>query len=309
MDEPGVRCSQEYADRMHDLVKKANVLVEAMPYIQKFRNAVMVVKFGGSSMEDPGLVADTMRDIVLMECIGMRPVVVHGGGKAISAELKRRNIPVQFINGLRYTCSDTIRVVDDVLHNEVNRKLVDLGIAAGGNTAGLSGKDILVAEKIESVDPATGEKSDVGFVGDVTRVNSAMILNMLEEGRIPVITPLGCGADGQTYNINADVAACRIAEALRARKLVFMSDVPGVMRDPKDENTLINTIRTDEIDSLIADKVLSGGMLPKIASCVHALKSGINKVHLIDGRQRHSLLLELFTDHGVGTQIIRPDSI
>ncbi len=308
MGETDGRCFQNSLE-VDRYIGKADVLVEAMPYIQKFRNAIVVVKFGGSSMENPDLVRSTMRDIVLMECIGMRPVVVHGGGKAISAELKRQNIPVKFINGLRYTCERTIKVVDDVLHNEVNHNLVDLGLAAGGNTVKLSGKDILVAEKILSVNPETGEKSDVGFVGDVVRVNSAIILNLLEEGKIPVITPLGTGKDGKIYNINADVAACKVAEALRARKLVFMSDVPGVMRDPSDESTVIPTIRTDEIPGLISEKVLSGGMLPKIASCVHALESGINKVHMIDGRQRHSLLLELFTDHGVGTQIIRPDSI
>lgn len=308
MDETDGRCPQNDPD-VDQYIGKAEVLIEAMPYMQKFRNAIVVVKFGGSSMEDPDLVRSTMRDIVLMECIGMRPVVVHGGGKAISAELKRQDIPVRFVNGLRYTCERTIKVVDDVLHNEVNHNLVDLGLSAGGNTVKLSGKDVLEAERIMSVDPATGEKSDVGFVGDVVRVNSAMILNLLEEGKIPVVTPLGTGRDGQIYNINADVAACKVAEALRARKLVFMSDVPGVMRDPSDESTVIPTIRTDEIPRLISDKVLSGGMLPKIASCVHALESGINKVHMIDGRQRHSLLLELFTDHGVGTQIIRPDSI
>ncbi len=294
---------------LDSFIKKADVLAEALPYIQKFRNALIVVKFGGSSMEDPELVRATMRDIVLMECIGFRPVVVHGGGKAISAELKKHDIPVKFINGLRYTCDRTIKIVDDVLHNQVNRALVEMGNHAGGKLAGVSGKDILTAQKTLSTDPATGEAQDVGFVGDIVSVNTSAIDAVLATGRTPVITPLGMGEDGQVYNINADIAACRIAEALCARKLVFLSDVPGIMRDPADENSVIPTICTKDIPQLIKDKVLSGGMLPKIASSVRALEAGINKVHMIDGRVRHTLLLEIFTDQGIGTQIVRPDSI
>ncbi len=294
---------------MKSYIEKADVLVEALPYIQKFRDSLIVVKFGGSSMEDPELVKSTMRDIVLMECIGFKPIVVHGGGKAISAELKRQDIPVKFVNGLRHTCERTIKIVDDVLHNQINAELVKLANAAGGKTVGVSGKSVLKAERTWSVDPLTGEKQDIGFVGEIVGVDTAAIDAVLAAGRTPVITPLGVGADGQVYNINADVAACRIAEALKARKLVFLSDVPGIMRDPADESTVIPTICTDEIPQLIKDKVLSGGMLPKIASCVRALNAGINKVHLIDGRVRHTLLLEIFTDQGVGTQIVRPDSI
>ena len=249
-----------------------------------------------------------MRDIVLLECIGFKPIVVHGGGKAISAELKKRNIPVRFVNGLRYTDAATIGIVDEVLHKQVNRELIRLGEAAGGRMAAISGKDIFIAEKMLSKDPATGEEQDVGFVGDIVEVDAFPIRSALDAGKIPVITPLAMGRDGQVYNINADIAACRTAEALKTRKLVFLSDVPGIMRDPKDESSVIPTIRTDEIDALIRDKILSGGMLPKIASCVHALESGINKVHMIDGRVRHTLLLEIFTDSGIGTQIVRPDS-
>ena len=294
---------------MKSYIEKADVLAEALPYIQKFRNALIVVKFGGSSMEDPELVRTTMRDIVLMECIGFRPVVVHGGGKAISAELKRQEIPVRFVNGLRHTCEKTIRVVDDVLHNTVNRELVRLGNEAGGKLTGVSGKSVLKAARTWSVDPISGEKQDIGFVGEITGVDTSAIDAVLAAGRTPVVTPLGVGEDGQIYNINADVAACRIAAALHARKLVFLSDVPGIMRDPADESTVIPTICTDEIPELIREKVLFGGMLPKIESCVRALQAGINKVHLIDGRVRHTLLLEIFTDSGVGTQIIRPDSV
>ena len=294
---------------MQDLIKKANVLVEALPYIQKFRNSVMVIKFGGSSMEDPELVRSTMRDVVLLEATGIKPVVVHGGGKAISAELRKQNIPVRFVNGLRFTCDRTIRVVDDVLHNQVNRELVELANAAGGNAVGVSGKQVLKAQRTQSVDPVTGEAQDIGFVGEIVGVNGAKILEEVEAGRIPIVTPLGLGLDGQVYNINADVAACKVAEAIHARKLVFLSDVPGILSDRENEASVIPTICTDEIDGRIHDGMISGGMLPKIKSCVGALNSGINKVQLIDGRVMHTLLLEIFTDRGVGTQIVRPDSV
>lgn len=294
---------------MQDLIKKANVLVEALPYIQKFRNSVMVIKFGGSSMEDPELVRSTMRDVVLLEATGIKPVVVHGGGKAISAELRKQDIPVRFVNGLRFTCDRTIRVVDDVLHNQVNRELVELANAAGGNAVGVSGKQVLKAQRTQSVDPVTGEAQDIGFVGEIVGVNGAKILEEVEAGRIPIVTPLGLGLDGQVYNINADVAACKVAEAIHARKLVFLSDVPGILSDRENEASVIPTICTDEIGGLIRDGIISGGMLPKIKSCVEALNSGINKVQLIDGRVMHTLLLEIFTDGGVGTQIVRPDSV
>ena len=294
---------------MNDLIAKASILVEALPFIQKFRKSLVVIKCGGSIMEDPELVKSAMCDVVLLEAIGIRPVVVHGGGKAISAELKRQDIPVKFVNGLRYTCDRTIKIVDDVLHNSVNKNLVDLGKAAGGNVCGISGKQVLKAQKTLSVDPATGKSEDVGFVGKVIGVNPTPIFEALERKLIPIVTPLGSGSDGTVYNINADTAACKIAAALHARKLVFMSDVPGILADCNDESSLIGTICTDEIDKLVKDGVLSGGMLPKIQGCVAALDAGINKVHMIDGRLTHSLLLEIFTTSGVGTQIVRPDSV
>ena len=294
---------------MQNVIDKAEILVEALPFIQKFRNSVMVVKFGGSAMEDPEIVRRTMCDIVLLEAIGIKPVVVHGGGKAISAELKRQDIPVKFVNGLRFTCERTIKIVDDVLHNTVNRSLVEMGTDAGGKVTGISGKSVLKAQKTLSVDPVTGVGEDVGFVGEVVGVNPTPILEAIERNLIPVVTPLGSGLDGNVYNINADTAACKIASALHARKLVFMSDVPGILADCNDESSLIGTIRTDEIEGLIQKVILSGGMLPKIAGCVSALDSGINKVHMIDGRRCHSLLLEIFTDTGIGTQIVRPDSL
>lgn len=294
--------------QMENLIEKANVLVEALPYIQKFRRSLVVVKFGGSVMEEAKLVAGAMRDIVMLEAIGITPVVVHGGGKAISAALQEKGIPVKFVNGLRYTCGETIKVVDDVLHNKVNAQLVDLGIQAGGKMTGISGKEVLRAEKTMSKDPVSGIEEDIGFVGQVVGVNTSAILEALAEGKIPVVTPLGTGADGNIYNINADTAASKIAEALHARKLVFVSDVPGVLSCRDDENSVIPTIRTTDIPELIRSGVLSGGMLPKVQGCVKALESGINKVHMINGRIPHALLLEIFTEDGVGTQIVRPDS-
>ncbi len=293
---------------MENLIEKANVLVEALPYIQRFRHSLVVVKFGGSVMEDPKLVAGAMQDIVMLEAIGIVPVVVHGGGKAISAALQECGIPVKFVNGLRYTCDKTIKVVDDVLHNTVNRQLVELGKKAGGDVVGISGKNVLRAEKTMSTDPVSGKSEDIGFVGNVVGVNTSAIMEALAVNKIPVVTPLGVGADGNVYNINADTAASKIAEALHARKLVFVSDVPGVLSDRDDENSVIPTIRTTDIPELIHSGVLSGGMLPKVQGCVKALESGINKVHMINGRIPHSLLLEIFTEDGVGTQIVRPDS-
>jgi acetylglutamate kinase len=294
---------------MRNIINKAEVLVEALPYIQKFRGALVVVKFGGSAMEDPELVKNTMRDIVLLECIGLRPIVVHGGGKAISAELTRQNIEVKFVNGLRHTCGQTITIVDDVLHNKVNRSLLEHAEAAGGKAQTISGKEILKAERMYSQCRETGKQLDIGFVGNIIEVDATKILEAVDSGLIPVIPPLGVGEDGQVYNINADIAACKIAEAVKARKLVFLSDVPGILSDASDESSVIPTVRTDEIEKLIADKVITGGMIPKIKSSLHALEAGTNKVHMIDGRLTHSLLLEIFTDSGIGTEIIKPDSL
>ncbi len=293
---------------MESLIGKANVLVEALPYIQRFRRSLVVVKFGGSVMEEPKLVAGAMRDIVMLEAIGITPVVVHGGGKAISAALTAKGIPVKFVNGLRYTCDETIKVVDDVLHNTVNADLIARGVEAGGKMAAVSGKEVLRAEKTMSKDPVSGIEEDIGFVGKVVGVNTSAIMEALAEGKIPVVTPLGMGLDGNVYNINADTAASKIAEALHARKLVFVSDVPGVLANRDDEKSVIPTIRTTDIPDLVRSGVLSGGMLPKVQGCVKALESGINKVHMINGRIPHALLLEIFTEDGVGTQIVRPDS-
>lgn len=289
---------------MEQLIEKAAVLIEALPYIQDFRNSVVVVKFGGSAMEDPACTRGVLRDIVFMECAGMKPVIVHGGGKAISARLKEAGIPTRFINGLRYTCEKTIKVVDDVLHNEVNADLVRMMAEMHGKACTVSGKNVLRAERVSTKDAETGEELDLGFVGQVVNVDTEQLRWVLARGEVPVITPLGSDMDGRVYNINADMAACQIAAQLRARKLVFLSDVPGVLRDPKDESSLISTIRADQVDALIEEKVIQGGMIPKVRSAVDALTAGTGKVHMIDGRLQHSLLLEIFTHRGIGTQIV-----
>ena len=292
---------------MQETIDKAAVLIEALPYIQRFRDEIIVIKFGGSAMEDKELIRRTMRDIVFMECVGMKPVVVHGGGKAISAKLSELNIETKFINGLRYTCDRTIKVVDDVLHNVVNSYLVDAVNEAGGKGAGISGKNFLKAEKATTKCRDTGKELDLGYVGEVVHVDTAPIEEALRNNILPIIPPLAIDENGQPYNINADIAACQIAKALKARKLVFLSDVPGILSNPDDENSVISTITVNEVDNLIDQGVISGGMAPKIKSAEEALRAGTNKVHIIDGRVRHSLMLEIFTDSGVGTEIINCD--
>jgi len=290
---------------MQKEIDKAAVLIEALPYIQKFRNEIVVIKFGGSAMEDKELIKKTMRDIVFMECVGMKPVVVHGGGKAISARLKELDIPTNFINGLRYTCEKTIEVVDDVLHNVVNADLINAVKDAGGTGKSLSGKKFLKAEKVTTKCLETGKELDLGFVGNIIDVDTEGIKQALNKDILPVIPPLAIDNEGNTYNINADIAACQIAKALKARKLVFLSDVPGILRDQNDEESVISTITVDEVDDLIKRNIISGGMAPKIKSAEEALLAGTNKVHIIDGRIKHSLMLEIFTDRGIGTEIVK----
>lgn len=290
---------------MKKIINKAAVLVEALPYIQKFRGETIVIKFGGSVMENAELMKSTMKDIVLMECVGMKPVVIHGGGNAISAKLTSIGIETRFINGLRFTCDKTIGVVDDVLHNEINPELVNAITDAGGKGRQLSGKKFLKANKLFTSCPKTGNDLDIGFVGDIYDVDISPILDAINSNVIPVIPPLACDEKGQVFNINADIAACKIAEALKATKLVFLSDVPGILQDPANEESVISTIKASEIATLIERGIIQGGMVPKVKSAVHAINAGTSKVHMIDGRIKHSLLLEIFTDRGIGTEIIK----
>lgn len=289
---------------MEKYIKKAAVLLEALSYIQKFRDSIIVVKLGGSVMENPELTKQALKDIVFMECIGMKPVIVHGGGKAISRKLEERKIPVKFINGMRYTCKQTINIVEEVLDEEINTEIVNIIKSHGGRARKLSGKSILKANKMYSKDKK-GKNIDLGFVGQIYKVTTKPIFDIVESDAIPVITPLAIDNKDQIYNVNADIAAAKIAEFLNARKLVYLSDVPGILNDPKDEKSLISSISIDKIGELVSNEIISGGMIPKITSAIEALKAGTNKVHMIDGRLKHTLLLEIFTDSGVGTQIIK----
>jgi len=289
---------------MEKLIEKAGILMEALPYIQQFRDSIVVVKLGGSVMENEAKTRSVLRDVVFMECAGMRPVVVHGGGKAISARLKEAAIETRFIHGLRYTDEKTMGIVDRVMHAEINARLVSLMQEFEGRPCAVSGRNILRAERISGFDPKTGAATDLGFVGQVTEVDTEQLQWVLNRRQVPVITPLGKDMNGTIYNINADMAACRIAAALKAPKLVFLSDVPGILTDPAKPDSLISTIAVEQVEPFIADGIIQGGMVPKVRSAVDALRAGTGKVHMIDGRIQHSLLLEIFTVKGIGTQIV-----
>jgi acetylglutamate kinase len=256
-------------------------------------------------METQELMEMTVRDVVFMETVGMKPIIIHGGGKAITAKMSQLGVETKFINGLRYTCEKTIGIVDDVLHNVINAGIVSTVTRLGGKASAISGKTFLRAEKKYTKCSKTGKKIDLGLVGDIKGVDTTPILLALDAGKLPVIPPLACGENGQVFNINADIAACAIAEALKAKKLVFISDVPGILLNEEDENSIIPSITIKETDELIKRKIISGGMIPKIQSAVAAIKAGTEKVHMIDGRVQHSLLLEIFTDKGIGTEIVK----
>jgi len=290
---------------MKQMIEKASVLIEALPYIQKFRGDTVVVKFGGSIMESEIGYRNILKDVAFMECVGLQPVIVHGGGKAVSKRMREAHIQPAFVQGLRVTDEKTIQVVESVLNHEVNPHLVEILRNYGSKAHGIHGEDVIRVKKHTGTDPQTGEDLDWGFVGKVAQVNVEPIKAFLKADIIPVLTPLGRGEDGHLYNVNADDVANAVACALQARKLVFLSDVPGLMRDPQDPSTLISTLSLDEVEDLIARGIISGGMLPKIGGAVDALKAGVSKTHIIDSALPHSLLLELFTDQGVGTEIVR----
>lgn len=290
---------------MHDLITKAATLLEALPYIQKFSGATFVIKYGGSFMDspDPAVRNGVARDIVFLEAVEINPVVVHGGGKAITRAMEKAGLKANFIQGQRVTDDAAVRIVDDVLSREINPEVVAAINALGGAARGFAGPDIFRCRKIH-VAGADGQPVDIGFVGEVTEVNTAPLLDCIAQGITPVISPTALDADGHLYNCNADVAAAMSAIALRARRLVFMSDVPGLLRDPKDPSTLITHLRTDEVPALRQAGVVDKGMIPKVDSAIAAIQAGVDKVSLVDGRVPHSLLLEIFTDAGVGTEVV-----
>ena len=293
---------------MQDLIAKAATLLEALPYIQKFSGATFVIKYGGSFMDstDPAVRGGVARDIVFLEAVEINPVVVHGGGKAITRAMEAAGVKANFVQGQRVTGEATAKLVDDVLSRQINPEVVAAINSLGGAARGFAGPDIFRCRKLWLDDnDQPGAKVDLGYVGEVAGVNTAPLLECIAKGITPVISPTARGEDGRIYNCNADVAAAHVAIALKARRLVFMSDVPGLLRDPRDPATLITHLQTGEVDGLKNAGVVDKGMIPKVDSAVTAIKSGVEKVSFVDGRVSHAVLLEIFTDEGVGTEVVR----
>jgi acetylglutamate kinase len=286
------------------IIKRAEALIEALPYIQQFRGKSLLVKIGGSAMEDRGLTEKLMRDVVFLHAVGMKPVVVHGGGKAITARMREAGIRANFVSGLRVTDEASIRVVEETLEKVVQLELVENIRHYGAPVAAISGKKVFHAEKLPDRPDEEGNMVDLGFVGEAVEIDPGPVQEALDKDQIPVVTPIGSDKDGQTYNINADSAAGALARQLRVSKCVFISDVPGIMRDPAHADSLISTVNKEMVDKLIKEGIIKGGMLPKVESALKSLESGVGKIHFIDGRISHSLLLEILTPTGIGTQIV-----
>jgi acetylglutamate kinase len=285
-------------------IEKANVLIEALPYLQAFRGKTFLIKMGGSAMEDPELVSKVMRDIVFLEVAGINPIVVHGGGKAISAAMQAAGLDAQFVGGFRVTSDEAIGIVSRVLSEEINPNLVRMIRESGGKAVGIPGTDVFIGEKIKGT-AADGSRVDIGRVGEVVGCQMAHMDAAYQAGIVPVISPLAAElATGKPLNINADLAAAALAKELRVAKLVYLSDVPGLLSNPQDPTSLIKSVTRKQADALIADGTISGGMIPKIRSAVDALNCGVRKVHFVDGRLPHALLLEIFTDGGIGTEVV-----
>lgn len=284
---------------MEQLLEKAEVLIEALPYIQRFNRKIIVVKYGGSAMVDEELKKNVIKDVTLLKLVGFKPIIVHGGGKEISRWVNKVGMEPRFINGLRVTDAETMEIVEMVL-GKVNKGLVQLVQELGVKAVGISGKDggLLTVEKKYS------GGQDIGFVGEVTEVNPKIIYDLLEKDFLPVICPIGMDENCNTYNINADDAACAIARAVNAEKLAFLTDIEGVYADPEDKNSLISELTTKEAEKLIGGGNIGGGMLPKLNNCIDAIENGVSRVHILDGRIPHCLLLEFFTNKGIGTAIL-----
>ena len=287
-----------------EVTAKAKVLLEALPYIQDFRGSTFVVKYGGSFMDDPDPVMRTRvaYDIAFLAAVGINVVVVHGGGKAITKAMESSGLKANFVNGLRVTDEATINVVKKTLDEIVNKEVCDAITSAKGKPKGLPGDTVLVCQKLLEDDD--GNPIDLGFVGDVTEVKVKLIKKEIGDGFTPIISPVAEGYDGKPYNVNADLVAGRVASALRARRLVYMSDVPGLLSAPPNPESLISTLKISQVDDLKKKGVIDKGMRPKVQSAIRALEEGVQRVHFIDGRLPHSLLLEIFTDKGIGTEIV-----
>nr|WP_314463847.1 acetylglutamate kinase [uncultured Clostridium sp.] len=285
----------------HSIMQKAEVLIEALPYIQRFNRKTIVVKYGGSAMVDEELKKQVIQDVVLLKLVGFKPIIVHGGGKEISRWVEKTGMESHFVNGLRVTDDATMEIAEMVL-NRVNKSLVQLVNELGVKAVGISGKDgmMLKCQKRYS----NGE--DIGFVGDITAVDTQIINDLLEKDFLPIICPVGFDEDFKTYNINADDAACAIATAMEAEKLAFLTDVEGVYRDFQDKDSLISEMSIEDAQKFVSGGTLGGGMLPKLQNCIDAMNHGVSRVHIMDGRIPHCLLLEIFTNKGIGTAIVSP---
>ncbi|MBM7865818.1 acetylglutamate kinase [Heliobacterium gestii] len=291
-------------------LEKAGILVEALPYIKKFSGKTVVIKYGGAAMVNDQLKEAVIMDIILMKLVGIHPVVVHGGGPEINHMLERLGLQSRFIQGLRVTDDATMEVVEMVLAGKVNKEIVALIQRFGGKAVGLCGKDgglIQAKKRFEHVKNEAGVRvpTDIGFVGDVVAIEPGLLRELADRGFIPVIAPIGVGENGEAYNINADTVAGEIAQALEADKLVLLTDVEGILRDRKDTASLISSLHIEEVPALVDEGIISGGMIPKVGCCVEALQGGVGQTHIIDGRLPHSLLLEVFTDKGIGTMVLK----
>ncbi|VYT23994.1 Acetylglutamate kinase [uncultured Blautia sp.] len=286
----------------HKYLEKAEVLIEALPYIQRFNRKIVVIKYGGSAMLDEELKRNVIKDAVLLKLVGFKPIIVHGGGKEISRWVGKVGMEPKFINGLRVTDKDTMEIAEMVLA-KVNKELVTLVQSLGVKAVGISGKD----GSLLSCKKKMADGEDIGFVGEITKVDPQILYDLLENDFLPIIFPVGYDEEFQTYNINADDAACAIAKAVHAEKLAFLSDIEGVYKDKDDPTSLISELHVHEAEAMIGEGYVGGGMIPKLQNCIHAIEEGVNRVHILDGRIPHSLLLEIFTNKGIGTAILRED--
>ena len=289
-------------ENMEAVLKKAQVLIEALPYIQKFNRKIIVVKYGGSAMSNEELQKNVIKDVTLLKLVGFKPIIVHGGGKEISRWVGKVGKEARFVNGLRVTDEETMEIAEMVL-NKVNKSLVTMVQELGVRAVGVSGKD----GGLLSVDKKYADGQDIGFVGNIKEVNPKVLYDLLEKDFLPIVAPVGLDDTFQTYNINADDAACAIARAVGADKLVFLTDIEGLYKDVNDKSSFISRLTAEQAEELIGGGFIGGGMLPKLSNCTSAIRNGVNRVHILDGRIPHCLLLEIFTNQGIGTAIVRED--
>lgn len=284
---------------MKQILQKAEVLIEALPYIQKFNRKIIVVKYGGSAMSNAQLQQNVIKDVTLLKLVGFKPIIVHGGGKEISRWVGKVGKEARFVNGLRVTDDETMEIAEMVL-SRVNKNLVTMVQELGVKAVGVSGKD----GGLLSVEKKYADGQDIGFVGEVTQVNPKILFDLLEKDFLPIVAPIGLDAEFETYNINADDAACAIARAVHAEKLAFLTDIEGIYKDIDDKTSFLSRLTVSQAEALLQEGFIGGGMLPKLNNCISAIRNGVNRVHILDGRIAHCLLLEIFTNHGVGTAII-----